>query len=189
MAENKVAFGLKNAHYSVITEGVDGAYTYGTPVKLAGATQLTLEPKGESTDFYSDDILYYTTSSNQGYDTTFTVASITEAFRTNVLGETLVVTDNVLTENSNAKPKKIAFLFEFDGDVKSTRHVLYSCSVSRPGLSGSTKTESAEPNTTELRLVAAPRPSDGIVKRSTTATTTAAVYDGWYGAVYTPAVV
>lgn len=186
MPENKVAFGLKNAHYAVITEDVDGEYTYGTPVKLPGATQLTLDPKGEQTDFYADDILYYTTSSNQGYDTTLTIAGLTEAFRTDVLGEVLEATDKVLTENSNAKPKKIAFLFEFDGDVKSTRHVLYNCSVSRPGLASSTKTESSEPGTTELKLVAAPRPQDGIVKRSTTANTTGTVYDAWYTAVYEP---
>ncbi|KON86610.1 phage tail protein [Sporosarcina globispora] len=184
MAENKVVFGLKNAHYAVITEGVDGTYTYATPVKLPGSTELTLEPKGEQTDFYADDILYFTTSSNQGYDATLTVANITEKFRTDVLGEVLDATDKVLTENNTAKPKKIALLFEFDGDVKAIRHVLYNCSVSRPGLASATKTESSEPGTSELTLVAAPRPEDGVVKRSTTAETTAAVYDAWYTTVY-----
>ena len=32
MPENKVIYGLKNAHYSVITEDEDGAQTYGAPV-------------------------------------------------------------------------------------------------------------------------------------------------------------
>ncbi|WHY76226.1 phage tail protein [Neobacillus sp. WH10] len=186
MPENKVQFGIKKAHYAVITEGVDGTYTYGTPVPYPGITALTLDPKGEQTDFFADDILYFTTSSNQGYDATITVAAITEKFRTDVLGETLEATDKVLTEKSDAKPKKIAFMFEFDGDVKATRHVLYNCTVSRPGLSGSTKTTSAEPGTSELKLVAAPRPSDSIVKRSTTADTTAGVYDAWYTNVYNP---
>jgi phi13 family phage major tail protein len=184
--ENKVIFGVKNAHYAVITENTDGTYTYATPVKLPGATELSLEPKGDQSDFYADDTLYYTTSSNQGYDTTLTIANIPEKFRTDVLGEVLHTTDKVLTEKNTAKPKKIAFLFEFDGDVKAIRHVLYNCSVSRPGASGSTKTESSEPGTTELTLVAAPRPADGVVKRSTTVETTAAVYDAWYQEVYEP---
>lgn len=187
MPENKVVFGLKNAYYALITEGANGTYTYGTPERLPGATELTLEPKGEQTDFYADDVLYYTTSSNQGYDTTLTIANIPDKFRTDVLGEVLDATDKVLTEKSTAKPKKIAFLFEFDGDVKATRHALYNCSVSRPGASGSTKNESAEPGTTELTLVAAPRPSDGVVKRSTTAETTASIYNAWYTQVYDPA--
>jgi phi13 family phage major tail protein len=185
--ENKVQFGIKKAHYAVINENSDGTYTYDTPVPYPGITTLTLEPKGEQTDFYADDTLYYTASSNQGYDATLTVAVITEKFRIDVLGETLDATDKVLSEKSHAKPKKIALLFEFDGDVKATRHVLYNCTVSRPGLSGSTKTTSAEPGTTELKLIAAPRPSDGIVKRSTTTETPASVYDTWYSAVYEPA--
>ena len=32
-ARNKVEFGLRNVHYAVITEGDDGAITYGTPTK------------------------------------------------------------------------------------------------------------------------------------------------------------
>ncbi|WML38705.1 phage tail protein [Neobacillus sp. OS1-2] len=184
MPENKVVFGLKNAHYAVITEDVDGTYTYGVPVRYPGATALTLEPKGETTDFYADDILYYTSSTNQGYDTKLTVANVPEAFRKDVLGEILDETDKVLKEVNTAKSKKIAFLFEFDGDVKGIRHALYSCSVSRPGISSNTKTTSSEPGTTELSLVAGPRPSDGVVKISTTADTVASVYDAWYTAVY-----
>ncbi|MBT2728397.1 phage tail protein [Bacillus sp. ISL-75] len=186
MPENKVIFGLRNAHYSVVTEGVDGTLTYATPVILAGAVEISLDPKGDQADFYADDVLYYTSSSNQGYETTLTVANIPRSFRIDVLGEVLEGTDNVLTENANAKPKKIAFMFEFDGDIKATRHVLYNCTVSRTGLNSATKTETAEPQTQELTLVAAPRPADGIVKRSTTGDTPDAVYNAWYTAVYNP---
>ena len=189
MTENKVVFGLKNAHYSVITELEDGSHTYGTPVKLFGSTEITLEPKGEQADFYADDVLFYTTTSNQGYTTTLSVANISREFRIDVLGEVLEGTDAVLTENTNARPEKIAFMFEFDGDQKAVRHVLYYCTVARPSLTSATKTETSEPTTQELTLVAAPRPADGIVKRSTTADTPAPIYDGWYLTVYEPAVV
>jgi phi13 family phage major tail protein len=187
MPENKVIFGLKNAHYSIVTENEDGTYTYATPVSLKGSTELSLEPKGDSNDFYADDVLYYTTISNQGYEATLTVANVTRAFRVDVLNETLDATDSVLTENSNNKPNKIAFMFEFDGDQRATRHVLYNCTVNRSGMSSATKTESAEPQTQELTLIAAPRSYDGIVKRSTTSDTPDAVYDAWYTAVYNPA--
>ncbi|MFS0591713.1 major tail protein [Cytobacillus horneckiae] len=187
MAENKVTFGLKNAHYAPITV-VDGVITYGTPVKFPGAVELTLEPKGEQTDFFADDIIYYTASSNQGYDGTLTVAKITEKFRQEILGETLDETSKTLEENSNAKPNSFALMFEFDGDVKSIRHVLYNCSAARPTISGSTKTEATEPGTSELSFVASPR-EDGKVKTSTTAETPVATYDDWYKEVFgeTPA--
>jgi phi13 family phage major tail protein len=189
MADNKVVFGLRNAHYSIITEGEDGTITYATPEALKGAVEISLEPRGETTDFYADDILYYTTVSNQGYETTLTVANIPQEFRTDVLGETLEGTDNVLTENTSSKSKKIAFMFEFDGDIKAVRHCLYYCTVTRPSLTSATKTESAEPQTQELTLISAPRPEDGVVKRSTTPETPSPVYDAWYASVYLPAIV
>jgi phi13 family phage major tail protein len=189
MADNRVVFGLRNAHYSIITEGEGGAITYGAPVPLNGAVEISLDPRGETTDFYADDILYYTTVTNQGYETTLTVANIPQDFREDVLGETLEATDNVLTETSTTKSKKIAFMFEFDGDLKAVRHCLYYCTVTRPSLTSATKTESAEPQTQELALISAPRPIDGVVKRSTTATTPDAVYNAWYTAVYLPVVV
>lgn len=184
MAENKVVYGLKNCHYAVITEGEDGAHTYGTPIAIKGATEISLDPKGESSDFYADDVLYYTTVSNAGYEATLTVANISQDFRVDVLGEELIATDNVLSESTLQENKRIAFMFEFDGDVKAVRHCLYNVTVTRPSLTSATKTETAEPQPQELTMVAAPRPADGIVKRSTTGTTPAPIYDAWYQSVY-----
>ncbi len=189
MAENKVVFGLKNVHYSVISEDeTTGATVYGTPIALKGAVEISLEPRGETSDFYADDILYYTTSTNAGYEATLTVANITPEFRRLVLGEEMGTTDFVMTENTNQRPNKIAFLFEFDGDQKAVRHCLYNCTVTRPSITSATKTETAEPQSQELTMISAPR-EDGIVKRSTTVETPPEVYDAWYGAVYEPATV
>ncbi len=184
MAQNKVAFGLSNAHYAIVTE-TDGTITYSTPKRFPGMVSLTLEPKGEQADFYADNLVYYTTSANQGYDGTLEVALLTEEFRTEVLGET-VSDDGVFIENATANPKKIALLFEFDGDAKATRHVLPYVSVSRPGHSAATKTESTEPATGELTFVASPRPGDYVIKLSTGSETTEGVYNAWYTSVFSP---
>jgi phi13 family phage major tail protein len=132
-------------------------------------------------------MLYYTTTTNAGYEATLTVANIPIDFRKDVLGEESG-TDSVLTENTNQRTKKIAFMFEFDGDQKAIRHCLYNCTVTRPSVTSATKTETAEPQPQELTMVSAPR-EDGIVKRSTTVDTPANIYDGWYSTVYEPAVV
>jgi len=189
MPENKVVFGLKNCHYSVISvDDTTGNTVYGTPVALKGAVEISLEPRGETSDFYADDILYYTTSTNAGYEATLTIANITNDFRRDVLGETMHGTDLTMTENTNARPEKIAFLFEFDGDQKAVRHCLYNCTVTRPSITSATKTETAEPQSQELTMISAPR-EDGVVKRSTTVDTPPAIYDAWYSAVYEPATV
>ncbi|MDZ4454659.1 phage tail protein [Bacillus thuringiensis] len=182
--ENKVVFGLKKVHYSVITEDVSGKITYGTPAKLPGAVEMKLEPKGEQSDFYADDSNYYAESSNQGYEGTLNIAKLTEAFRTDVLGEVLDETDKVISEVSNAKIKRIALMFEFDGDVKATRYVMYNVSVSRPGFGSSTKSDKTEPTTTELKFVASQHPETFKVKDATTAATPAGIYDAWYTKVY-----
>ncbi|MEI2317635.1 major tail protein [Bacillus paramobilis] len=182
--ENKVIFGLKNVHYSVITEDLLGKVTYGEIGRLPGAVEMKLEPKGEQSDFYADDGNYYAESSNQGYEGTLNLAKLTEAFRTEVLGEILDEKDKVISEVSNAKIKRIALMFEFDGDVKATRHVLYNVSVSRPSFGSSTKSDKTEPTTTELKFIAAQHPDTLRVKDSTTVGTPANIYDAWYTKVY-----
>ena len=76
-------------------------------------------------------------------------------------------------------------LFEFEGDAKAIRHVMYHCTASRPSVSGKTKEESVEPETETLPLTCDPR-SDGIVKARTSDTTTSSVYDDWYKEVQEP---
>lgn len=72
-----------------------------------------------------------------------------------VLRETLDE-NNVLIENSGAEIHPFALLFEFDGDVRHIRHVLYNCSASRPGIEGKTNEESREVQTETLTLKATP---------------------------------
>lgn len=180
---NKVQFGLKNVHYATFTVA-DGVITYDTPVRLPGAVEISIEPRGDMTEFYADDMLYYSASNNQGYEGTLTIANISEQFAIDCLGEEKDETDMVLTEKATSKGKPFALLFEFDGDVKATRHVLYNCTANRPTVAGSTKTNTNDPSTNELTFVAAPRETDYAVKTKTTETTPAAIYDAWYSAVY-----
>ena len=55
---NKVKFGLKNVHYAPITEDESGV-TFGTPKRLPGAVNLTLDVQGEEVEFEADDVIYY----------------------------------------------------------------------------------------------------------------------------------
>ena len=94
--------------------------------------------------------------------------------------------NGVLVENSNiAETEKFALLFEFDGDAKCIRHVLYNCSASRPSIESETKEDTIEPGTETLSLTADPR-EDGLVKSRTGDTTSDATYTDWYKSVYIP---
>ena len=185
---NKVHFGLKNVHYAPITEE-DGVITYAKPIRIPGAVSLTLDPRGDLAEFYADNMLYYSSSSNDGYDATLSIASVPEQFAVDALGEEKDADDGVLTEKADAKQKSFALLFEFDGDVKATRHVLFNCTANRPTISGETTTNTREPKPNELSMIASPRSTDYAVKTKTTSATSPEIYEAWYTKVYekTPA--
>lgn len=161
---NKIKFGLKNAHYSVISEN-NGVVSFGTPQRLYGAVNLNLSPKGEKTDFYADDMAYFVTTANQGYEGSLEIALIPEKFRKDVLGD-IEDTNGALVEDSSALPKNIALLFEFAGDAKNTRHVLYNVAVARPNLESKTKGQNIEVLTETLNVTAGPASDTGYVKAS-----------------------
>ncbi len=182
--KNKVKFNLSNAYYALLSQNDNGEVTFGTPVALPGAVSLSLDPTGEPESFYADGIEYYVINNNQGYDGDLELAMIPESFRTDVLMET-ADSNNVLVENANSQTGHFALLFEFDGDVKKIRHVMYNCSASRPGISSSTNTESKEVKTETLSVKARPLAS-GLVKAKTGDNTKAAAYNNWFKHVYEP---
>jgi len=112
------------------------------------------------------------------------LALIPESFRKDILGETLDGTDKILVEKNTVELKPFALLFEFDGDQKATRHVLYNCACGRPNVASSTKTNTTTPATETLSLTVSALP-DGTVKASTTENTPDATYNGWYTSVWT----
>ena len=184
--KNKVKFNICNVHYALITVDEDGEVTFGTPVAMPGAVSLSLEPNGEPSNFYADGYAYYTISNNMGYEGDLELAMVPESFRTDVLKESL--DDNsVLVENANVETANFALLFEFDGDVKKIRHVLYNCSAARPNIESATNEEEIEVQTEALAITAAPL-ANGYVKARTGDSTTDTVYTGWYSSVYMPTV-
>ncbi|MFN2746970.1 major tail protein [Bacillus sp. z60-18] len=181
--DNKVVYGLQDAHYATFTQE-NGIITYDKPIKIPGAVELSLEPRGDMVEFYADNMLYYSAGNNQGYEGTLSIATIPEQFAIDALGEEKDPDDGVLNEIANAKQKPFALMFQFEGDVKAVRHVLYNCTANRPTISGATKTDSVEPTPNELTFLAAPRDTDYMVKTKTTSSTPAAIYDAWYDKVY-----
>jgi phi13 family phage major tail protein len=88
-------------------------------------------------------------------------------------------------ENANTEAVNFALLFEFDGDIRKIRHVLYNCAASRPNVESKTNEEEIEVQTETLSIKATPMAS-GIVKAKTGDDTTDTVYQNWYQAVYLP---
>lgn len=159
---SKVKFGLKNVHYAVITEA-DGVITYGTPKKIPGAVNLTLNASGEKVTFYADDVAYHEEDTNNGYEGTLEIALTPDDFRVDVFGDKLDA-NGALIENANGRQNRIALMYEFDGDKNKVRHVNYNVSVSRPNIDGTTKTNTKEVKTETMNITARPALDTGDVK-------------------------
>lgn len=183
--KNKVKFNICNVHYALQTIGEDGTVSFGTPEPMPGAVSLALDANGEPSNFYADGYAYYTISNNMGYEGDLELAMVPEKFRTEVLKEELD-SNKVLVENANVETANFALLFEFDGDVRKIRHVLYNCAASRPSIESSTNEDEIEVQTETLALTATPL-ANGYVKAKTGDDTTDMVYQNWYSAVYLPA--
>ncbi len=184
--KNKVEFNICNVHYAPITVAENGTVTFAEPVPMPGAVSLSLDPTGEPESFYADGIEYYVINNNQGYDGDLELAMIPESFRTEILKEE-TDSNNVLVENANSETGSFALLFEFDGDIRKIRHVMYNCSASRPKIESKTNEEDKEVQTETLTVKARPMAS-GYVKAKTGDNTADTVYANWYKAVYEPSV-
>ena len=182
--KNKIKYNLKNVHFAEQEESEDGTITFGTPEPIPGSVSLALDAQGEVTKFYADGIVYYKSASNNGYEGDLEMALVPESFRTKIYGEKLDA-KKVLVEKADAKQKAFALLFEFDGDEKAIRQVLYSCAATRPAIESQTKEDTIEPVTEKMTITASPM-ADGSVKAKTGDDTDETVYKEWFKAVYIP---
>lgn len=182
--DNKVHYALTNVHIAKLTlDPETGTYTFEPPKRLPGAISLDLAAQGDVVKLKADAMDYYVTHSNNGYEGDLNLAMVPDWFRQDILGDTLAEKDKVLIENSQSESASFALLFEFLGDARRRKHVLYNCSASRPSIKGENKDNQKEPDTEALTLSAVPLP-DGLVKTSTTADTPKTVDDAWYTSVW-----
>lgn len=185
---NKIRYGVSNVHIAKANISATGKVTYETPVALPGAVSVSLDPEGETSPFYADNIVYYRSNTNNGYTGSLELAYIPDWFRTGYLNETKDTKGVLVEQSSNADLAYFAMLFQFEGDKKAVRHALYYCTASRPSTEASTKEDSIAPQTETLNLTADPRPLDGLVKSRTGDDTASETYNSWYTSVYVPTV-
>lgn len=179
MAKDKVKFGIKNVH---IFPQLTDEPTFGTVIDVPGAVSLSLDAQGDISKFYADNIVYYQTSANNGYEGDLEVALIPDEVFEKIFNY-VKDEDNVYTENASKNVVPFAMTFEEEGDQSGTKFVLYNCTATRPSRSLATVEDSKEPTTQTLSVSAAPL-KDGNVMAMTSADTTVEVLKDWHTDVY-----
>lgn len=183
---NKVYFGL--SHCAVAFQKGDGEFD--TPIEIPGAVELTVEPEGEQSVFYADNVAYYTVNSNAGYTGELTMAAFPDEVIAKMLGW-LIDEHGALVEDVDGVPTPFALLYEVEGDKKKRRAVLYNVTASRPSEDNSTVEDTAEVTTQVMPFTATVATVGGI--RAARARielneekSNQEQYDGWYTKVYVP---
>lgn len=184
--KNKVKFGLKNVHVSILTTTTVGGvetYSYATPIACPGAVNLSMDNQASLTPFYADNRRYFNSyNPKAGYQGDLEIALIPDEIIMAIFNDT-VDENGVLIENTDSQPNPFAFLFEFEGDKTETRHVLYNCTMTRPSIVGSTTGETSDPQT-ETATISASARADGKLHAKSTPDVDEAVYNNWYNSVY-----
>lgn len=180
---NKVQFGLKNVYYAKLTIGSGGTATYTSPVAIPGAVNLNLAAQGNLTKFYADNMTYYSSSTNDGYEGELQVAKVPDAMLTDIFGYTLGTTSKVLTEGATAEPAHFALLFQIDGDDDNELYVIYNCVATRPAVASGTIAATKEPVAQSMTITATPLANGSVIARTTGATTTS-TRNSWFSTVF-----
>lgn len=181
--KNKVKFGLSNVHIFPISNETSTSTTYGSAIKIPGAVTLTLSASGDDNTFYADDIAYFKMWANNGYEGDLELALLPEEFLTTILGQRKD-SNGAIVESASDISKDFAMAFEFQGDVKRTRNILYKITASRPDDEHSTVTETKEPQTDTISIAALPRMNDELIKARLEEGKTG--YSTFYDKVYEP---
>jgi len=183
MSENKVKFGLSNVHIAKITES-NGEISYGTPFAMPGAVSLSVDPEGNTTPFYADNIKYYIAVSNQGYSGDLEIAMTPDEFLTQILGQ-VADSNGALFESADDINARFALIGEIDGDKKKRRFVYFDCTAARPSAEMNTTEESKEPQTDTISITMSARATDKAIKAVIEPTEeNQAVYDSFFTQVY-----
>ena len=182
-SKNKVKFGLSNVHIFPIKNETSTATTYGEVIKIPGAVNLTLSASGDDNTFYADDIAYFKMWANNGYEGDLEMAILPEEFLITILGQRKD-SSGAVVESANDISKDFAMAFEFQGDVKRTRNILYKVTASRPDDEHATVTETKEPQTDSISIAALPRMNDQLIKARIEEGKTG--YSTFYDKVYEP---
>lgn len=179
---DKVQYNLKNVHYAPMTATV-GTPAWGTPVKVPGAVSLTLDQQGELTKFYADGIVYWQSSSNNGYEGELEMAMYPPQMLVDIWKYKKTETDNVLVENATAEPTPFALLFEIDGDASGSRYCMYNCTATRPSIGSKTNEASKTPQTQKSTISSVPLENGDVLARTTDETSFATKLN-WFKNVY-----
>jgi len=148
---NKVEFGISQLHIGTYTVGENGAVTLGTPYHQKGAVSFSPEEQSELTNFYADNIVYWSGYSGGSFEGDLEVAKFDDEFKTQFLGYR-TLSDGGLANVKNATKPNVYIAFQVEGDAEARRVIMFNCSLGVINREYNTIEEEKEPATETLAV-------------------------------------
>lgn len=147
---SKVKFGLSNVYVAPRT--VTGeTVTYGTPVKVPGAVNCSVDRESEQNIFYADNIAYFKSNTKSSVSLDLEIADIARDILLNYLGYVEAAEGGIIETNTAVTPE-FALLFQVETDEKARKFCYYNCSAVESDEEYSTEEESIDPTTSTLTV-------------------------------------
>ena len=160
---NKVYFGFSDLYIGTYSVDSGGTVTLGTPYHQKGAVGFSPEENTDRSDFWADNIAYYTSYASGTYEGDLEVAKFDDAFRTQFLGY-VTLDDGGLAQIKGAQKPNIYMAFEIQGDVQARRVIFYNGTLGSITREYSTKEDTTEPVTETLAVTFTGDNGTGITK-------------------------
>lgn len=147
---SKVKFGLSNVYVASRSETA-GTVTYGSPVSVPGAVNLSIERESDQNIFYADNKAYFTANSKSSVSLELEIADIAKQVLIDYLGYQKSTNGSILETNAAVTPS-FALLFQIETDDKCRKVCYYNCTAVESDEEYSTEEESIEPTTSKLTV-------------------------------------
>ena len=123
------------------------------PYHQRGAVSMSPTEANEKTDFYADNILYYSSFTGGTFEGEIEVAMFDDDFKKSFLGY-VSLTNGAIAVKKNAIKPKVYISFEVEGDTEARRVIFYNCEFGAITRNYSTITETKEPQTETIAFTA-----------------------------------
>lgn len=164
--KNKVEFGLSNVHFGTYDYDIStDTVTLGEPLRVPGGVSLSLEAEAEDYKFFADDVVYYSSFTDNGETGELTMALFPDEFKVQFLPY-VKLADGGLAKVKGQQAKNVYIIFEGKGDKNKRRHILYNVSLGAITREFKTVEETPEVETEVLGITLTGDQKTGVVKVS-----------------------
>ena len=158
--KNKVEFGISQLHVGTYTDE-GGVVTLGAPYAQKGAVSLSIEPEGDSNNFYADNVIYYSGFSDNGFSGSIETARFDEEFKKQFMGYQELA-DGGLAMIKGAIRPNVYIIGQAEGDAEASRFIIYNVALGGIQREYNTIEEDKEPTTETIDITATGDNSTGI---------------------------